>query len=276
MSAIVLLLLCAHVAAPLDSVYASAYSTCAKSAIVVERTTGRIMYEKNAHDKLPIASTTKILTALTVLGCVDDIEKAIEVPDEAVGTEGSSIYLERGEKLRITDLLYGLMLQSGNDCAVALAVTTAGSVEKFAALMNRTARAAGACESHFANPHGLPDPDHYSTAADMALISCAAMRNPVFRETVSAKTYKECTWKGREYNRTINNKNKILTMLEGGNGIKTGYTKAAGRCLVSSAARNGREVICVVLNCGPMFEESCDLINAAFAELNEDKSGVLS
>ncbi len=270
-SVIVLVFVCFCINSTFLSANAQTYETCAKSAIVVERTTGRLMYEKNPHEKLPIASTTKIVTALTVIECTSDLEKIVEVPDEAVGVEGSSVYLAKNEKLKIKDLLYGLMLQSGNDCAVALAVTTAGSVEKFAALMNKTAKAAGATESNFTNPHGLSDPRHYSTAADMALISCAAMRNDTFREIVGTKTYKDCPWKDHEYNRTINNKNKILTMLEGGNGIKTGYTKAAGRCLVSSAERDGIEMICVVLNCGPMFEESCDLINAAFENFSENK-----
>lgn len=270
MSVIVALLLCVSFNFRYFKADAQTYGTSAASAIVVERTGGKVLYSKNADEKRPIASTTKILTALTVLRICKDLEETVTVPDEAVGVEGSSIYLARGEKLRIIDMLYGLMLQSGNDCAVALAVTTAGSVEKFARLMNDTARASGASNSNFINPHGLPDSDHYSTAADMALIACAAMRHDVFREIVATKVYKDCTWKDHEYNRTINNKNKILSMLEGGNGIKTGYTKAAGRCLVSSAQRNGKEVICVVLDCGPMFEDSCKLINAAFEELEKD------
>lgn len=271
-SVIVLILLCFCLNATHFTANALSYKTCAKSAVVVERISGKVMFSKNADEKRPIASTTKIVTALTVLEVCDDIEKVVTVPDEAVGVEGSSIYLVRGEKLKIKDLLYGLMLQSGNDCAVALAINTAGSVKSFARLMNETAKSAGASRSNFVNPHGLPDPKHYSTAADMALIACAAMRNETFRQIVSTRVYKDCPWGDREYNRTINNKNKILTMLEGGNGIKTGYTKAAGRCLVSSAMRGDKEVICVVLDCGPMFEESCDLINAAFEELESAQS----
>lgn len=246
---------------------AAGYNTTAKSAIVIERTTGRLLFEKNADAQLPIASTTKILTAITVIENCDDVNETVIVPDCAVGIEGSSIYLKRGEKLRIVDLLYGLMLQSGNDCAVALACLTSGSVDNFAVLMNMVAQRAGAHNSHFANPHGLPNDNHYSTARDMAAISAYAMSNDLFREIVSTEYYKECP-SSEGGNRIIHNKNKILTMLEGGNGIKTGYTKAAGRCLVSSAERDGKEVICVVLSCGPMFEESCALINAAFEELN--------
>ena len=267
-SAALVLILTACVVPRFTSAFAANYSTCARSAIVVERATGRVLYEKNADEKLPIASTTKIITAITVIeNYPDGLETEVTVPDEAVGVEGSSIYLAKGEKLRVIDLLYGLMLQSGNDCAVALACLTSGSVTDFAHLMNTVADRAGAMNSHFANPHGLQDDEHYSTARDMAAISAYAMKNETFRKIVSTENYYDCPFADRDYNRVIHNKNKMLTMLEGGNGIKTGYTKAAGRCLVSSAARGDKEVVCVVLSCGPMFEESCALINAAFEEL---------
>lgn len=264
LSVIVSVLLCFVVFSGFTS---AKYSTTARSAIVIESGSGRIFFEHNADEKLPIASTTKILTAITVIENTPDLEKEITVPDEAVGTEGSSVYLKKGEKLRIIDLLYGLMLRSGNDCAVALACITSGSVTDFAYLMNTVARSAGAVNSHFANPHGLHDENHYSTARDLAAISAYAMRNDVFRRIVATKRYTDCPNASEEYNRDMHNKNKILDMLEGGNGIKTGYTKNAGRCLVSSAMRDGKEVICVVLSCGPMFEESCELINNAFEEL---------
>lgn len=246
---------------------ALAYSTSAASAIVIESNTGKVLYEKNADEKRQIASTTKILTAITVLENTDDLERTVKIPDEAVGVEGSSIYLRKGEELRVIDLLYGLMLRSGNDCAVALAYITSGSVEDFSVLMNMTAKRAGACSSHFCNPHGLPDENHYSTARDMVMISAHAMKNDVFRKIVSTKVYKDCS-SPEGGMRIFLNKNKILDMIEGGNGLKTGYTKAAGRCLISSAERDGKEVICVVLNCGPMFEESRDLINEAFEQLS--------
>ena len=266
-AAAVCLLVSAVCISPRGNYAAEAYTTSARSAIVVERGTGKVLYEKNADERLPIASTTKILTAITVIRYGGDLEREVTVPDCAVGVEGSSIYLQKDERLRVIDLLYGLMLQSGNDCAVALACLTSGSVENFAMLMNHVARKAGASDSHFANPHGLPDDEHFSTARDMAAISSFAMANETFRAIVSTKVYKDCPYAGRDYNRVITNKNKMLTMLEGGNGIKTGYTKAAGRCLVSSAERDGKEVICVVLSCGPMFEESCGLIEDAFSEL---------
>ena len=242
---------------------ANAYSTTAASAVVIDASDGRVLYEKNAGEKRAIASTTKIVTAITVILNADNLGEEVAVPDEAVGTEGSSLYLRKGERLRIIDLLYGLMLRSGNDCAEALAVLISGSEEKFSFLMNETARRAGAADSHFVNPHGLPDDDHYSTARDLALISAFAMKNDTFREIVSTKVYRDCPSPDGG-KRTLVNKNKILGTIEGGNGIKTGYTKAAGRCLVSSAERDGRRIICVVLGCGPMFEESRDMIEEAF------------
>ena len=245
------------------------------SAIVIEMESGDVLYEKNADEKRPIASTTKILTAITVLENTDDISREVAVPDDAVGVEGSSVYLQKGEKLRIVDLLYGLMLRSGNDCAAALAYLTSGSIADFSHLMNFTAKRAGACSSHFVNPHGLPDPDHYSTARDMALISAYAMRNDMFVKIVSSEIYRDCPAPDGG-TRVFVNKNKILGMVDGGNGIKTGYTKEAGRCLVSSAEREGRTVICVVLDCAPMFEESRDLINEAFKRMNEDNSDNMS
>ena len=155
------------------------------------------------------------------------------------------------------------MLQSGNDCAVALAVTTAGSIRDFAAMMNETAAKAGAEKTNFVNPHGLHDDNHYTTARDLAAIAAYAMKNETFRTIVSTKRY-TAPWQGRDYDRVILNKNKILSTYDGGDGVKTGYTKKAGRCLVSSATRDGMNVIAVVLNCGPMFEDCRALMDEAF------------
>lgn len=237
----------------------------AQCVAVIECSTGRFLYGKNENRKRPMASTTKICTAITVLENCDDIEKVVTVPDKAVGVEGSSIYLQRGEKVKIADLLYGLMLQSGNDCAEALAITVGGSIENFAELMNETARKAGAFDSNFTNPHGLHDDNHYTTAANLAEITAYAFRNPKFAEIVSTKKH-TMPWEGRNYPRVIVNKNKILSTYEGGDGVKTGFTKKAGRCLVSSATRNGMRVIAVVLDCGPMFEECASLMDKAFSE----------
>jgi len=233
--------------------------------VVLERDSGRVLNEKNADKKRPMASTTKIATAITVIDNVADLDKKVRVPAAAVGVEGSSIYLEKDEELTIRDLLYGLMLQSGNDCAAALAITTAGSIKNFATLMNETAAKVGAANTHFVNPHGLHHEDHYTTARDLGKIAAYAMKNPTFREIVGTKRY-VMPWKDREYDRVIVNKNKILSTYKGGDGVKTGYTKKAGRCLVASATRDGMNVIAVVLNCGPMFEDCRQLLDGAFAE----------
>jgi len=235
------------------------------SMIVIERSSGRVLYERNADEIKPMASTTKIATAITVIENCDNLSKTVKIPREAVGVEGSSIYLEEGEELSVLDLLHGLMLQSGNDCAVALAISISGNTNDFVALMNNTAIKAGANNTHFMNPHGLHDESHYTTARDLAKISAYAMNNPVFREIVSCKRY-TMPWSNRDYGRVVLNKNKILSTFDGGDGIKTGYTKNAGRCLVSSATRNNMNVICVVLNCGPMCEESRRLLSKAFDE----------
>lgn len=244
---------------------AYAYDCSASGMLTMEASSGRTLYEKNADRRLPMASTTKIVTAITVIDNYPRLDDEIVIPDEAVGVEGSSIYLKSGETLTVRDLLYGLMLRSGNDCAVALAIATARSVEKFAALMNDTARKAGANDSNFVNPHGLHDDEHYTTARDLARIAAYAMKNETFRQIVSSKRY-VTSGAGGGTARVLINKNRLLSGFSGCDGIKTGYTKKAGRCLVSSATRDGMTVIAVVLNCGPMFEECAALMERAFDE----------
>lgn len=235
-----------------------------ESAIVIEKTSKRVLYEKNAYEKKFMASTTKILTAITILENCDP-EAVVTVGQETVGVEGSSIYLEAGERLSVKDLLYGLMLRSGNDAAETLAVYCSKNIKSFSELMNATAKKIGATNSNFVNPHGLHDDKHYTTAHDLALIAGYAMNNEIFREIVSCKTKKiPCTT--RNYDRILVNKNKMLKEFDGATGIKTGYTKNAGRCLVSSCLRDGMELICVVLNCPPMFEESERLLTESFSK----------
>ena len=241
----------------------STFNTSAQSAVVMERSTHRVLFEKNSDAHLPMASTTKIVTALTVLNHAN-LDDVVEISPKAVGIEGSSIYLRAGEHLTVRELLYGLMLRSGNDSAVALALHVAGSVEAFAELMNETASKVGCTDSHFVNPHGLHDDNHYTSAHDLGVLTCVALQNDDFREIVSTKTIRISN-EGMEYDRVLTNKNKLLTNYTGADGVKTGYTKKAGRCFVGSATKNGMQVVVVVLNCGPMFEETANMLDAAFA-----------
>lgn len=244
----------------------SKVETSAKSMIVMETLHDKVLYSKNENTQLPMASTTKIVTAITVIENCDDLDALVTIPKSATLAEGSSIYLRANEQLTIRQLLYGLMLQSGNDAAETLALELGnGSLENFAELMNQTAKNCGAENSNFVTPHGLDDKEHYTTAYDLAKITSYALKNPVFKEIVSCKKY---IIPATEHNtaRTLLNKNKLLSSLDGCDGVKTGYTKKSGRCLVSSCTRNGMQVVCVVLNCGPMFEDSTNLINKAFEE----------
>ena len=246
---------------------ANAFSSSAE--IVMELNSKRVVHAVNQNEKKYMASTTKILTAITIIeNC--NLDDVITVKKQTTGVEGSSIYLQEGEKLSVKDLLYGLMLRSGNDCALTLAVHCSGTSEKFASLMNETARKIGANNSNFVNPHGLHDDNHFTTAYDLALISCYAMKNQTFREIVSTKSI-EIPFTTQNYNRRLVNKNKMLKEFEGSTGIKTGYTKKAGRCLVSSCKRNGIEFVCVVLNCPPMFERSKTLLTNAFSDYKNYK-----
>lgn len=230
--------------------------------IVVEQSTRRILYGENETARLYPASTTKILTALVVLESLP-LETKIKIDDRAVGIEGSSIYLRAGETLTVEDLLFGMMLRSGNDSAVALALAVSPTIDAFAKKMNMKAVECGAKNSNFVNPHGLHDENHFTTASDLALITAAAMDNADFRRIVSAKRTK--IGEG-ESARIIANKNKMLSLFEGANGVKTGFTKSSGRCLVSSAEREGMTLISVVLNCPDMWRDSAAILEKSFDE----------
>lgn len=240
--------------------------TSAKGMVVCEQTTGRVLYGKDADKKLPMASLTKIITAIVTIENNDDLDRLIEIPKEATKIEGSSIYLKEGEHLSIKDLLYGLMLRSGNDSAVALAIATSGSVEEFMKMANDFCEKLGATNTHLVTPNGLHDDNHYTTARDLGLITCYALSNPTFAEIVSTvKTTipNELSSKG---DRILKNKNKLLVQMEGATGVKTGYTKKAGRCFVGSAKRGDMQVVCVLLDCVPMFEDCYALLEKAFSE----------
>lgn len=236
-----------------------AYSS-ACAAVIIDGKTTRVLAAQNAHTRLPMASTTKIMTALVALE-TSKLNELVTVPKEAYGKEGSSIYLNLGEKLTMEDLLYGLMLASGNDAAVSIAMHLGGSVEGFAEMMNQRAAALGCTNTHFVTPNGLHDAEHYSSAYDMALIASAAMKNPTFRTIVNTK-YKQTS--SGDIVRTFKNKNKLLWQYEGGNGIKTGFTKASGRCLVFSAERDGKTIVGAVLNAPDMWNASKSLLDYGF------------
>ena len=235
----------------------------AGSAILQDAQSGRVLYEKAADKQSLIASTTKIMTALIICEQTNVLDR-VRIPKEAVGIEGSSIYLNEGEILTVQELLYGLMLHSGNDAAVALAIYCGGTVEGFAELMNDKAQRLGMVNTHFENPNGLDSPEHYSTARDMAVLAAYAMENPIFAKTVSTKTVKV----GERY---LHNHNKLLWTLEGADGVKTGFTKAAGRILVSSCTRQGRRLICVTMNDRDDWNDHKMLMEKGFADFAVQK-----
>ena len=229
----------------------------AKRAYVLDSVSGRVLYEKNPDERSLIASTTKIMTALIVCEQCNVLDR-MRIPQEAVGIEGSSMYLREGEVLTLQELLYGLMLQSGNDAAVALAIYCGGTVEGFAELMNDKARNLGLRNTHFENPNGLDSPGHYSTARDLAVLAAYAMENPIFRKTVSTKSL----MLGQRY---LTNHNRLLWRVEGADGVKTGYTKAAGRILVSSAVRNDRRIVAVTIDATDDWNDHASLLESGFS-----------
>ena len=229
----------------------------AKHAYVLDPLSGRVLYDRGGDQRSLIASTTKIMTALIVCEQCNVLDR-MRIPKEAVGIEGSSMYLKEGEILTLQELLYGLMLSSGNDAAVSLAIYCAGTVEGFAERMNDKARSLGLKNTHFVNPHGLDAPDHYSTAEDLARLSAYAMENPIFNRTVSAKTL-------RIGERFLRNHNKLLWQVEGAEGVKTGYTKAAGRILVSSARRNDRRILAVTIHDPDDWRDHAKLLEDGFS-----------
>lgn len=239
----------------------AAPAVSARCGILMDAATGRVLWECRSDEKSLIASTTKIMTGLLIAESCDP-EARVAVSDDAINIEGSSICLKQDEVLSVRELLYGMMLQSGNDAAAALAIYDAGSIEEFAKKMNRRAEELGLSHTHFANPHGLDDAANYSTARDLALLTAEAMNNSLFSEIVSTKT--ACIG-----NRSFTNHNKLLWKCEGATGVKTGYTKAAGRILVSSCTRDGRSLICVTINASDDWSDHCKLYDFGFVEYTE-------
>ena len=250
-------LVTACLAASVFTVQAFGYSTSAASAILIEQGSGRILYAERAQDRRLIASITKIMTTVAALEH-GDMESQYTVSTEDMA-EGSSMYLVPGETLSLEELLYGLMLCSGNDAALAVARCVSGDVDTFVGLMNDTAKRLGMVNSSFTNPNGLDGAEHYSTAADMAVLTAYAMENPAFRRIVS-------TASAQVAGRTMTNHNKLLKLCEGCVGVKTGYTKAAGRTLVSAVERESMMLICVTLSDGNDWEDHMNLYDLAFGE----------
>ena len=221
-------------------------SLSAKSAVLIDADSGVVLYGHNARERMGMASTTKIMTALTVIR-LTDTDRVVSIPAAAVGTEGSSVYLCAGEKLTVEQLLYALLLSSANDAAVALAMICAGSIEAFAEHMNAYSRELGLVDTNFVNPHGLYDDNHYTTAYDLALISREALRVELLA-TIFATYKKQIPFDGEENKRLLVNHNKLLNTYDGAIGMKTGFTKKTGRCLVSAARRDGLTLIAVTLS----------------------------
>lgn len=234
----------------------------ARAACILDMTTGRVLFEKNMHERLPMASTTKVMTALLALEN-GRLEDSVTCSRNAFGVSGTSIYLAEGETLTLEEMLLGLMLSSGNDAAVAIAEHIGGSVDGFAQMMNARAKEIGAMNTSFVNPHGLPADGHYTTAHNLALIAREAMGNDTFRRIVSTRQA-SIPWAGRTYNRILKNKNTLLSSYAGATGVKTGYTSKAGRCLVFGAQREGMEIVGVVLSCANWFEEAARLMDQCF------------
>ncbi|EIJ78732.1 peptidase S11 D-alanyl-D-alanine carboxypeptidase 1 [Bacillus methanolicus PB1] len=239
-------------------------SVSASSAILVEQDSGRILYEKDAFTKRRIASITKIMTAILAIES-GKLDETVKVSERAVRAEGSSIFLKPGEKIKLEDLVYGLMLRSGNDAAVAIAEHVGGSIEGFVYLMNKKAEEIGMSNTHFANPHGLDDhEDHYSTAYDMALLTRYAMMNNKYREISGTKIYRAPN-PDESWDRIWRNKNRLLTeMYEYCTGGKTGYTKRAKRTLVTTAEKDGMNLIAVTLNGPDDWNDHIQMYEMAF------------
>ncbi len=239
----------------------------AQHAALYEPTTGTFLYEKDGSTPAPMASTTKIMTALVAIEQGGDLNAAVSVPSEACGVEGSSLYLQAGECLSLLDLLYGLLLQSANDAAVAIAIHTSGSVEAFAHAMNQRAIDMGLSHTHFANPHGLDDPNHYTTAKELAIITGHAMENSTFRTIVGTKKYTIA--KDTDAPRIVFNHNKLLHQSPNAIGVKTGFTKKCGRCLVGAAEQDGLTLISVTLNAPNDWSDHKKLFQLGFSKMEQ-------
>ena len=240
-------------------------SLSASSAVLYQPETQNFLYAKNPNQRLPMASTTKIMTALVALEQTSLTDRVM-INESSVGVEGSSAYLKAGEELTMEELLYALLLQSANDAATAIACYIGGDVERFACLMNDKAASLGLNDTHFMNPHGLDNEKHYTTASDLAIIAAEAMKNETFKTIAS--TYKK-SFSTDERSRTYVNHNKLLRMYDGCVGVKTGFTKKSGRCLVAAAERDGLTFISVTLDAPSDWNDHKKMLDYGFDSLEK-------
>ena len=235
----------------------------ARASALYSPGTKSFLYSKNADQKLPMASTTKIVTALIAIESLD-FKEVIKVPKEAVGVEGSSLYLKENDELTAEDLIYSVLLQSANDAATVLALRISGNIENFADKMTQRVREIGALDTSFQNPHGLDAKEHYTTARDLSLIAAEALKNENFKKICSTYKY---TFKLGEETRTVVNHNKLLKSYDGCIGVKTGFTKKCGRCLVSAAEKNGVLLVAVTLDDPDDWRDHRNMLDYGFESL---------
>lgn len=241
-------------------------SVSARAAVLMEASTGEIVFSKDGDTRMPMASTTKIMTALVALEN-GDLQTPVHIAEEAVGVEGSSVYLTAGETLTLEELLYALLLESANDAAAAIAFAVSGSIEAFSDAMNVKAAELGLDNTHFTNPHGLDNEEHYTTAKDLAKLTIHAMHNPDFARIVS--TYKKTIpLKDGEGTRLLLNHNRLLKQYADVVGVKTGFTKRSGRCLVSAAEKDGVRLVAVTLNAPDDWQDHRTMLDYGFSQFH--------
>ncbi|WP_097025735.1 D-alanyl-D-alanine carboxypeptidase family protein [Clostridium peptidivorans] len=242
----------------------------ARAYIALDVNSKSVLVENNSEIIMPMASTTKILTALVALK-YGDLDKKIEISQRSASIRGSTVGYRKGEKISLLELIYGLMLRSGNDAAIAIAEGISGSVEEFAKVMNEYALNLGLIDTHFYSPHGLDNEEHYTTAYDMALITSEAKKSDIFNRIVRSK---EVDGKAYGFSRSYNNINKILWLMPSADGVKTGYTGQAGKCLVTSADFKGHEIVIVVFNAPERWKETIKIYD--YVEKNFDYKKLFS
>ncbi len=253
----------------INKITVGALGVSAYSAVLIEAESGKVIFEKNSNVRRGMASTTKIMTALVAIENAP-LDMKIRIPKEAVGIEGSSLYLTENEEMTLEELLYALMLRSANDAATAIAIVIGGSVDGFADMMNERAHDMGLKDTHFTNPHGLDSDNHYTTAEELGKIATEAIKNPVFAKIVSTFST-TLSQNGQPDRRVVVNHNRLLKSYDGCIGVKTGFTKKCGRCLVSAASRDGVTLVAVTLNAPDDWRDHKMMLDYGFSELESVK-----